>query len=436
MKHSFLKTTGFLLLLFLSLFIISCNEPEGRVLKGRTTEIPSYALSENATPLEMRETAVRAMHDELTIQWYPEKTFEYVKSGVATNERFQFFTEKNYCGLPYSNGESSLFHWLQYYDFEKGTLNSSINSRVGFELGNTCACSVMWGWLTVCPDIRWDATRNIFPENGAVPVKGYNYPEGISDYEKTSTNSICEANGKEQMFEAYGNAKMADLFMVFGSDNHVIMAIKDPIVRRRGDGSINGNTSFVTCQDQRFGSINPFYRQRIDNADFYFSGQTSFSVTFDQLYSWGMIPMTTAQFLGEKPYVKAAAQLVGDKKEGAANAASSGKFPETYEEFSKMHIESNYNIITVTIRISDEDDKKEIASQKYIRLCNYLFQTPDKNRDKQYELSYYLSNTTDGIALKPELVSGLQKGNTYMVKAETLLCNGETITVFNGPLEY
>ncbi len=105
-------------------------------------------------------------------------------------------------------------------------------------------------------------------------------------------------------------------------------------------------------------------------------------------------------------------------------------------DFAKMHIQSNYDIITATIRISDENNKEEVAEKKYVRVCNFRFKTQDKSRDKQRNLSYYLSNQTDGIALNPTLITAMEKGKTYTVSLETLVANGETLKVFEGKLKY
>ena len=85
-------------------------------------ERPCYAL-ENPTNRELRETALKAMRDMLTIQWSTEKEIRYNKKGAVSGKNYFHNPGDIYCGLPYADGQTNLYAWLEYYDMQTGVLS-------------------------------------------------------------------------------------------------------------------------------------------------------------------------------------------------------------------------------------------------------------------------------------------------------------------------
>ena len=123
----------------------------GFVVPQPMTERPVYTLSENATIQEMRETAVRAMKDMLSIQWSTDEEINYNKTGAVSQKDYHYDPNTTYCGLPYADGQTTIYAWLEYYDYRSGQTNfAGDGAWLNANLGNTCAGSLMWAWSTVC----------------------------------------------------------------------------------------------------------------------------------------------------------------------------------------------------------------------------------------------------------------------------------------------
>ncbi len=428
------KTIAFLLSIILIISLCGCSdkkssesEKQPKILKGRITEIPDYSLNENATADDMRQMAVKAMRDELSVQWYPEIDFKYMKMGTCADKIYKFSSKKIYCGLPYTNGDSSLLHWLSFYDFKTGMLDKSIMTSDFYRsFGNACATSAMWAWNAVCTDIKWDSCKNMTPQNGCIPVKGYNYPEHILDYLTTSTKSICKENGEQKMFEAYANLLPGDIVDTYSFEeeddyNHVMMVTEKPHVLYFADGSINPVESYVLIQDQRSGSTNfyPPYLKLEDKEFHQYSGRIDQKVSFNFLYKSCYIPLSCAWFTGEKNYEKAVASF-------------EGKTPESFNDLALSVIRSNYKIVSVKATVKEKKSKKTVATENYVRINNWWDRSEDKSVEKEYATTYMLNNSKDGFI--KNILSKLRRGKTYQTKIDVLLATGETITVLQSEI--
>ena len=78
-------------------------DPTGFVVPEPMTERPTYLVSENPTVEELRQTAVQAMHDMLSIQWSVTDGFKYNKTGAVSNKDYIYQPDTIYNGLPYDN---------------------------------------------------------------------------------------------------------------------------------------------------------------------------------------------------------------------------------------------------------------------------------------------------------------------------------------------
>ncbi len=266
-----------------------------RSVQAPMTERPCYALTANATPDEIRAMVVKAMRDELSIVWYPERDAEYTFTSTVTGQKkdFQLYTATNYAGLPYTNAITGLMQFWEYYDPATGRVR--IPYDTDHTLGNQCAGSIIWAWQSCVSSVKFKsiATRGT---KGVLQLGDFTYTTG--------TMATCETNGAQVMYEAYALVKPADL-LVSGTpgDNHVIMAILDAHVERSG-GVIDGKKSYIMIQDQRGGqrSNTSTYVITENGETHHYAGRLSAKYTFESLFTRGYLPYTCAEFQGLKSY--------------------------------------------------------------------------------------------------------------------------------------
>lgn len=404
---------------------VSQTESENKwVLEGRLTSLPDYSLNEGASPDEMRQMVVKAMQDELSLNWYPRSEFSYKKVGPASYKDFTFSPDKVYCGMPYTNGSSGLLQWLEYYDFNSGEFDNGQVKDFNSKLGNDCSSSIMWAWAAVLPDITWDACENMTKQNGCIPLGEYN-TLGTINYEINSTKKICELNGQQVMFAAYAKLLPADAVVRKTSNfSHAMMINKAAKVVYNQNGEIDGNNSYVYIQDQQAGHPNPAF-SRIENGEEHqYSGRFHIKVTFNELYRDTFLPVTSEEFLGLKAYQKATVSFENSKKK-----------PTTYNELTKQKIKSNYNIISVNVTATDKKTKKT-AEKKYVNLVGYFDKTGVKTKDKENLNTYSLWNESKSVLADKTFKKNLKKGNTYNIKLDVTVATGQIITVFKGDIKY
>ena len=390
-----------------------------------TTERPMYTVSENPTIEELRQTAVRAMHDMLSIQWSTEVTIDYNKTGAVSHKDYHYEPEKIYCGLPYADGQTNLYVWLEYYDERSGLLMMEGDGQwLNQYLGNTCAGSLMWAWSTVCDSLTGRyVNTSMVPAYGCIPVGTYTYPnfEFLKEYKEeagqVSTAMICSYNGLEVMLESYAQIKMADAITNSKSE-HTMMVIEDATVVRDAEGNINPSQSYVILQDQAAGTSNTAstfyeYHDAETGTDHHYTGRTgpiAVKMTFMELFNATYIPVTTAEFLGLEEYVKPQAEF------SKANAAS-------IDEMLSGVVTSNYPMCMFKIIATGESGKKTEVHHVYFDRTDVQGSTPGAF-DGQAR-NFKLSSERIGIQ---EGLDSLAAGN-YTLTLEVTEPNGEVITV-------
>ena len=274
-------------------------EKEVRSVKAPMAERPCYALSADATPDEIRAMAVKAMHDELSIVWYPERDVDYTFTSTSSTAGFvwdfKLLSATNYAGLPYTNAITGLMQFWEYYDPATGRVTVPQRDLINSTLGNQCAGGVIWGWAASVASVRFKSTSMRSPD-GIIQVGDYVYKDG--------TMQTCEFNGEQKMYAAFAEVRPAD-FLVSGTpgDNHVVMAVEEAHVVKNG-GVIDGKESYVLIQDQRGGARNNTgeYVKTEDGEQRHYAGRTGYEFSFADLYARGYIPYTCAEFLGLRPY--------------------------------------------------------------------------------------------------------------------------------------
>lgn len=364
---------------------------------------PDYTLPENPTPRQLREMAVKAMRDMVTIQWCTNKEIRYNKKGAVSGKNYYHDPGEIYCGLPYADGQTNLFVWLEHYNMETGELTFDGDGVwLNDYLGNTCAGSLMWGWSTVCRSLTGVFINyNMVKKYGVLPVGDYKYNTDITTYKDQHTREICDENGMDLMFECYAKIQLGD-GITSSKTLHTMMSIIDAVVVRTEDGKIDGENSYITLQDQAAGKGAKFREVEEDGVVYNFSGKTDFHATFNWLWEKAYIPITTAELAGLIPYEKAWVNFVG--------AGIS------MEQLMGGVFQSNYPMCLLKVFATDSEGKKT-------QLFKLYFNRKDVGKGKARA---YRIIDEDEEAFKAA-VDALASG-TYTITAEVTASTGEVFT--------
>jgi hypothetical protein len=298
-------------------------------------QYPDYTFSSEPTTDELRQMAVKAMRDILSIQWHTEKEIRYRKNGPVNKKEFVHEPGNIYAGLLYSSASTGLFQFFEYYNTKTGCLEyPGTADELKMELGNSCADALLWSWSTVCNSIKGGFYPVLMvPNNGYIAVGDYAYRQTIQSYNEMPSYAIIENNGNDVIMEAYSKMLPADA-LLSTSDNHAKMVIEAPVIVRKSDGTIDPENSYVMIQDQRAGGAT-FYVETVNGHTLNYSGKLSEKTTFATLLEKNYIPVTTAEFLGLKPYEKA--------------VVTASKTCSTLTDLKELTIEANYPLAVINI---------------------------------------------------------------------------------------
>lgn len=302
---------------------------------------PDYTFEGTPTVDELRKTAVNAMADLLTIQWTPSYDISYYNT-AGRDKQFDYKAGTPYGGLLYTGAGSGLFQFLEYYDSETGLLNyPGTPDELRKNIGSGCADSLLWSWGTVANSFSSGYYPSVMVQmNGYLPVGNYTYDKEIKSYYLISTKDIIEKNTVPVMLDAYTKVLPADAF-VSSSADHAMMVIEPPVVQYNQDGTIDTENSYVLIQDQRGGRTSKaFYEVKDGNTTVYFNSGMGLKMTFKTLLEKEYIPLTIAEFTGEKPYEK-------------AFVTTQGKECKAPKDLQNVMIESNYPIAFISAVLID-----------------------------------------------------------------------------------
>ena len=366
------------------------------------TERPCYAMGENPTTRQLRQMVVKAMRDMITIQWSTNQEIRYNKLGAVSGKNYYHDPNEIYCGLPYADGQTNLFVWLEHYNMETGevTLDGDgvwLNSH----LGNTCAGSLMWAWSSVCRSLTGVFINyNMVKQYGVLPVGDYVYNTRITTYKDHQTRDICDENGQDRMFECYAKIQLGD-GITSSKTLHTMMSIIDAVVVRGADGKIDGEQSYIVVQDQAAGKGSKFREVEENGLIYNFSGKTDFHATFNWLWEKAYLPVTTAELAGLVPYEKA-----------WVNFAGAGV---SVEQLMNGVFQSNYPMCLLKVLATDAEGKKT-------ELFKLYFNRKDVGTGKArgYRLSEDAEAVDAALAALP--------GGTYTICAEVTVASGEVFT--------
>ena len=295
------RTTLLILAMIILLFAGCTSEPTPPTESTPSHSVPtplqypSYTFDGTPTTDELRETAVRAMRDLLTIQWTPAYDVSYFNT-AGRDKQFDYRAGTPYGGLLYTGAGSGLFQFLEYYNNETGLLNyPGTGDELRKAIGSGCADSVLWSWGTVANSFSSGYYPSVMVQkNGYLPVGDYTYNEDITSYYLISTKDIIEKNTPAVMIDAYTKVLPADA-LISSSTDHAMMVIEPPVVVYNTDGTINTAESYILIQDQVGGRTSKeFYEVKDGNTTIYFNSNTAEKMVFDKLLKKEYIPITIA----------------------------------------------------------------------------------------------------------------------------------------------
>ena len=367
-------------------------------------QYPDYTFEGIPSVEELRETAVNAMRDLLTIQWTPAYDVSYYNV-AGRDKQFDYIAGTPYGGLLYTGAGSGLFQFLEYYDTETGLLNyPGTGDELRKAIGSGCADSLLWSWGTVANSFSSGYYPSVMVQmNGYLPVGDYTYNEDIKSYYLISTKEIIGKNTPAVMVDAYTKVLPADA-LVSSSADHAMMAIEPPVVVHNTDGTIDTANSYILIQDQRGGRTSKeFYEVKDGNTTVYFNSGNGLKMNFDTLLKKEYIPITIAEFTGEKAYEKAV-------------VTTQGKACEKFKDLQNVMIESNYPIAFISAILVDKNGNES-------ELDKILFHGANGDGPaKTYNLSQW------------ETLHTLETVNYAKIRIEVVVSTGERFAVAEVPL--
>lgn len=403
MKKRLCLVLSVLLFLFCGCDYIPSSEPAIHKVPSPLA-YPDYSVSENPTTEELRQTAVRAMRDLLSIQWTPAYGISYYNT-AGRDKQFDYVPGTPYGGLLYTGAGSGLFQFLEYYDPETGLLTyPGSGDELRKAIGSSCADSLLWSWGTVANSFSCGYYPSVMvQQNGFLPVGNYTYDENLKSFYLQPTHDIIEANGADVMLDAYAKLQPADA-LISSSVDHAMMAIEKPVVVYDVDGTINAKKSYITIQDQRGGkNATAFYEVMDGETTIYFNSQTAMRMDFKTLLEKNYIPVTLAEFTGEKAYEKAV-------------VTTQGKECTDFKHLQNVMLESNYPIAFISAVLVDKNGNESELDKLLFHGAN------GDGPPKTYNLSQW------------ETLHTLETKNYTSIKIEVVVSTGERFTPIDVPL--
>lgn len=355
---------------------------------AKPMEYPDYTFDSTPDAMQLRTTAVKATRDLLTIRWFIEKNMEYKHS---PNKRALLYEgEKTYAGLLYTKASSGLFQFLEYYNYETGCLEyPGTADDLKLELGSACADSLLWSISTVCNSISGGFYPVMMvPANGFIPVGNYTIPENIGSFHEMPSYAIIKNTPTAVMLDAYSKTLPADL-LVSNKGDHAMMVVAEPTVAYLSSGSIDPDNSYLLIQDQWSSGD----EVEMDGEKVKLTGRLDLKFTFKELLEKKYIPLTVAEFTGEKAYEK-------------AQITVSNPDCTNLTELAAVTVDANYPFTVMNILCIDSKGNETV-------LCRKLFKGSDTNGPAR---SFKVSE------LKPDQLS---PATGSVVKLEVVLSTGE-----------
>ena len=277
-------------------------------------QINSFELKRSdMTEEELRQAVVDFMYFTKTYLWTPSQTVKYEKNTNGSDDSMKQGTV--YGGLPYVGVASGNVYRMMDYINEYGILDmeKALPATATKELlsmsdlkyfGSQCSISVYWAWGRIMNSAKYRWTYDTVPNNGFITLGDMYIPDIDKWTAAYNTTMCCHENGEEVMYNTYAQAKKADVLVYYiestggAGAGHLMMLYEDAHVVYNEDGTINGDESYYLIIDQ-----GQSWKSNTNASGDKFShkGNIALKKTFKQMYDYGYIPFTLAEYLGLDP---------------------------------------------------------------------------------------------------------------------------------------
>lgn len=290
---------------------------------------------------QMRDLVVQKMYDQGTVEWTVDEDLAFFHTSGSSLHTQYFYAGVKYWGVPYT-GKSGDLSRFEYCFNEDGTLKDFAKRiPVGADnfdmyMGVDCSAAIYWAWAQISPSTEWRWTNNMFEslDQGVIAIGDY-----VGYDTMTDTMKIYKANEEQTMAEAYAKLRKGDAATTSytnpdnASDHqgHTRMMAEDPVIFRDAEGKIDIDQSYVITHEQGDG----MYEYK--NTSWIIGGKYDLRTMFINYYC----PVSCQELID-------------------------GKTPECWvtidnDSTGKAYmttgvVESNYRLISTTIRIFDEAD--------------------------------------------------------------------------------
>lgn len=362
--------------------------------------------TDDMTEDELRQLCVDFFRLQQSVQWTLTEDLAYDIKTYGKHPELKAGTPYAGCFYVSPSVAGNLYRIMDFYDSETGVLTNPGMEPTEFALllGNDCVSGPFWGWGRVVNSVAVYSNSYITKEYGCIPVGPYDY-EGISKWsEENSTKSVCDANGRHIMYDAYASVKPADGIYTqwnIPANSHMRMISAAPVVVRNEHGMIDGNKSYIIYIDQ--GSSWEEYNW--DNTDFWVQGDVDVQVSFEDLYSNGYLPFTFAELIGEDPIEPAVVSTVNPIPETV-----------TIKDLLQITFYSNYAISHYSLELRDSAGNVTYQKTLYMQHLNER------------------SSSTGSLITTSQLQELLQSG-PQTVCLTCRISTGQLMTIYNGSLE-
>ncbi|MBE6713212.1 MAG: hypothetical protein E7580_06810 [Ruminococcaceae bacterium] len=376
---------------------ITYPEVHDRLTRAKLEAFP--IANDNMTLEEKRQHCIDFFRFMKTFTWTPAEKYKYIIE--SSGREVVLLPGKIYGSLPYvSIGSGNVYRLLDYYDEETGVVDVKKAGVDPILFGNQCSIGAFWAWSRLCNKANYTWTQNMTYANGFLRVGPYTYDDTIEDFARgVNTTHICQANGKEVMFESYAALQPADGLVRYNSAGHVIMCSEVHVVRD-SDGKIDGEKSYILYIDQD----SAFFDDKQSNGDAYLrQGNVDAKKTFEKMFSQSMIPFTLPELIGIDPVEKS--ETTFSFTEGDTISV---------EQLKTASVTSNYAISDAYVVILDAEGKE--VDYKVVRTRRASVKTV--SLEKAIFPASMNTYTTD----------------QYTIRVDVQISTGERVTVFSGKL--
>ncbi len=294
-----------------------------------------YKLVEFDLPENLRDAMVGYMRECSEIKWTPKEDFALTNDYGTWTVNLEYKKGKVYTGFPYADAGVN----LEY--FEDNIVDGKYYPKVlewKESAGVTCTTAIVMAYQQF--DNHESSYKNWLPSQSGFwmdTVGGYEVPKDC-----LNTKEMCDANGKNKMFEAYASMQKGDIIYKVSDmasyNIHCRVLTEAPTIEKNGAGKIIYTRSYLTTIEQ----TNAFDKSRTDvNTNWYVDHVYS----FETLYESGYIPLTLKSY--SAPRSELEVPYLGLDTEITSNILGKGAF-------GTASIKSNFPLCYVTMSILDK----------------------------------------------------------------------------------